>query len=382
MTAPASPTISRTSPANPASPDDSVTTVRTAKKVETRLHSKVTQIAEDRLRTSEPISPPVPIKVIPYAFIQLGALLGTGSFSSGFAIKGVLEEPSEGLVMKKLRPEVLRRPMVFAACAADLKMEGNILATLSHPNVVRLEAWSCENMIEEYLRGSYVSAFLILEELKETLEDRLKTWSRKGSPTFWHKFSTKKVLKHRMRQTEKCIHIWRLSQALEHVHSHRVLHRDLKPANIGFDAKGTLKVFDFDLARVLPCLDENDDIDKTYHLTALVGSPRYMAPEVHHGQPYNLKADIWSFGVLAYQMLTNRKPFNTGVESDWSKANKMIPSEWSEELRKAIRNCCRKDQLERPSMDQVQKALEQQYSDQLKGILVGLRSDLEEGRRQ
>jgi len=369
MVAPTSPAT----PATPASPD-STTTVRTARKVESRLHSKVIQMAEDRARTSRPISPPVPIKVLPYAYIQTGALLGTGSFSSGFAIKKLFDEPSEGLVMKKLRPEVLRSPMVFAACASDLKMEGNILATLSHPNVVRLEAWSCENMIEEYLRGSYVSSYLILERLHETLEDRLNKWTRK-SPTFWHKFSRRKVIKHTIRQNQKCIHIWSLSQALGHIHSYRVLHRDLKPANIGFDSKGMLKVFDFDLARVLPDLNEEDP-DKAYQLTALVGSPRYMAPEVNHGQPYNLKADVWSFGVLAYQILTNRKPYG-GVDRDWSKANKMIPNEWSEELRTAISRCCRQNPSERSSIERVQTALEQQY-----GRVVEQRSDQEEWRRQ
>ncbi|CAJ1956033.1 unnamed protein product [Cylindrotheca closterium] len=368
MTAPSS-------SATPASPD-STTTVRTAKKVASGLQSKVIQMAEDRSRTTRPIAPPVPIKVIPYEFIGTGALLGTGSFSSGFAIKELFEEPSEGLVMKKLRPEVLRSPVVFAACAADLKMEGNILATMSHPNVVRLEAWSCENMIEEYLRGSYVSSYLILERLDETLEDRMNKWTRK-SPAFWHKFSRRKVLMHTMRQHEKCIHIWRLAQALEHIHSYRVLHRDLKPANIGFDSKGTLKLFDFDLARVLPDLDEGDP-DKAYQLTALVGSRRYMAAEVNHGQPYNLKADIWSFGVLAYQMLTNIKP-NGGIDRDYSKTNKMIPSDWSEELRSVISRCCRQNPLERPSSERIQKQLEQQYGSQL---LVKNLSDQEEGPTQ
>jgi serine/threonine protein kinase len=117
-------------------------------------------------------------------------------------------------------------------------------------------------------------------------------------------------------------------------------------ANIGFDAAGTLKVFDFDLSRVLP---SSEGPDAAFQLTGKVGSPRYMAPEVSAGNPYNLKADVYSFGLLTYQMLTGKTPWK-GLDYDWSRSNKQIPKTWSSDLRLALENCQSPDHKQRPSM--------------------------------
>lgn len=322
--------------------------------IDPKLFGPIFQTAKDRTKTTLTINPDQPIQVVEYSKMELGKLLGTGSFSSGIEIKRINQEPCENLVMKKLRPEVLRSPLVFAACAADLKQEGSILATLSHPNIIRLEAWSGDKMIENYLKGSFVSSYLILERLHETLEERISKWN-KQQPTFWHKFSKRAALAYLSLQKEKSSHILSLTKALQHCHSHRILHRDLKAANIGFDATGTLKVFDFDLARVLPEEIETER-DKLYQLTANVGSPRYMAPEVSAGDLYNLKADVYSFGVLAYQMFTCKKPYG-GMDQDWSTTNKSIPIEWKSELRTAMQKCLSKSVVDRPDMESIQLLL-------------------------
>merc|ERR1712176_895783 len=124
-----------------------------------------------------------------------------------------------------------------------------------------------------------------------------------------------------------------LADAIAYLHSQNVLHRDLKPDNIGFDASGELKVFDFDIARVCPSGEDSsshDDSsifgssnnrrmrkeDETFLMTQKVGSPRYMSPECARREPYNLKADVYSYAVLTHQILTLQKPYDDITDED------------------------------------------------------------------
>jgi len=109
-----------------------------------------------------------------------------------------------------------------------------------------------------------------------------------------------------------------LASGLTHLHKHRILHRDIKPNNVGFNVRGDLVLFDFGLSRNLPPSvsnqnqhsdDTNTANDAVFHMTGFCGSPRYMAPEVGKRLKYNSKCDVYSFGVLAWQILSLQKPF-------------------------------------------------------------------------
>lgn len=89
--------------------------------------------------------------------------------------------------------------------------------------------------------------------------------------------------------------------ALQHVHAKKFLHRDLKCQNIFMTKSGSVKLGDFGIAKVL---------DSTAaEAQTLIGTPIYLAPEVVNNKPYNAKADIWSLGVVLYELLALIQPF-------------------------------------------------------------------------
>lgn len=95
---------------------------------------------------------------------------------------------------------------------------------------------------------------------------------------------------------------YQLAQGLYHTHEASIVHRDIKPTNIIINLNGYLKIFDFGLAKLM----DASRITRSEHT---LGTAHYVAPEMFIGNEVDLRADIWSIGVLLYQMLTGEKPF-------------------------------------------------------------------------
>jgi eukaryotic-like serine/threonine-protein kinase len=95
-----------------------------------------------------------------------------------------------------------------------------------------------------------------------------------------------------------------IARALEAIHSVGVLHRDLKPANVMLRPDGTLSLIDFGLAKA-----NEDDISLT-GTREIFGTPYYMSPEQGHAEIIDARSDLYSLGVVFYEMLIGRKPFN------------------------------------------------------------------------
>ncbi len=93
-----------------------------------------------------------------------------------------------------------------------------------------------------------------------------------------------------------------MASALEHMHDNGYMHLDFKPENVLVTPNGSLRLIDFDLAQPIPAKPKKQSGKNP-------GTPSYMAPEQLQGEPISFPVDIFAFGVAAYELLTNQKPF-------------------------------------------------------------------------
>ena len=148
-----------------------------------------------------------------------------------------------------------------------------------------------------------------------------------------------------------------LIDALEYAHEKNIIHRDLKPANIKITPEGKVKVLDFGLAKALIAETMSQDPASSPTLTmratvvgTLMGTAAYMAPEQARGQNVDKRADIWAFGVVAYEMLTGRRLFEGQTISDTLAAVLRADLDWSAlpgdvpaNVRALLRRCLERD---------------------------------------
>jgi serine/threonine protein kinase/CHASE2 domain-containing sensor protein len=148
-------------------------------------------------------------------------------------------------------------------------------------------------------------------------------------------------------------------QSLEEAHGAGILHRDLKPGNLfavrSPDGSEAVKVLDFGIARLL---DEPSSLANTMP-GSVVGTPFYMSPEQARGQGLDFRSDIYSMGVVLYELLSGRRPFTAATRSELEAKlyNEMPPAlvqvcpdlEIPDELEELVQSCLAKDPEQRPA---------------------------------
>ena len=185
------------------------------------------------------------------------------------------------------RPVALKIPRITTSHSdrvlARLRREARSVAALQHPNICPVyDVGEIDGI--HYLAMAYIKG--------RSLADYLKS----ARP-----------------QSERAavLTVLKIAQALEEAHRQGILHRDLKPANIMIDVRGEPIVMDFGLACQL-----EDDEARLSHDELMVGTPAYMSPEqIDHRAPLGPASDIYSLGVVLYELLTQRCPFQGSVLS-------------------------------------------------------------------
>src|SRR5437660_8710406 len=152
------------------------------------------------------------------------------------------------------------------------KNEARAAGLLNHPNIVTIyDAGEQEGMFYiamEYIQGTTLHALL----------------------------TEKRVL-----TAEEVIELSRqMCKGLDYAHSNGIIHRDIKPANIMFTADGTVKIMDFGIAKAGGGMTNTGQV---------LGTPNYMSPEQVKGKQLDGRSDLFSFGVILYEMITGQKPF-------------------------------------------------------------------------
>jgi len=164
--------------------------------------------------------------------------------------------------------------------------------------------------------------------------------------------------------------ILEIVRGLEYTHARHIIHRDIKPGNILVSYSGDVKLIDFGVAK--------DDVSTRLTVTGMiVGTPAYMAPEQANGEPLTVSSDLFSIGILLYELLTGVKPFygenNTEILSKIVR-NKYIPVErLNPEIPRSIRKIVRKA-IHRDHKHRYQNATEM-INDLENAIALQTRSD-------
>jgi len=205
---------------------------------------------------------------------------------------------------------------------ARFEREARVLATLNHPHIAAIygveDADGVRGLVLELVEGA-------------TLAERLAA----------HPLSIQEALAI-ARQT---------AAALEAAHEKGIVHRDLKPANIKITPDGTVKVLDFGLAKVFAADDvaQPDTLDQTRE-GVIAGTTAYMSPEQARGKAVDKRTDIWAFGCVLYEMLTDRTAFRRETASDTVVAIlerepdwKVLPPHTPPGIVRLLQRCLQKD---------------------------------------
>jgi eukaryotic-like serine/threonine-protein kinase len=191
-----------------------------------------------------------------------------------------LAERNDEEFQKQVAIKIIKRGMDTNEILRRFRTERQILANLDHPNIARLlDGGTTEDglpyFVMEYIKGQPIDKYC--DENRLSITERLKLFRNACS-------------------------------AVDYAHRNLVIHRDLKPSNILVTKDGTPKLLDFGIAKIL----RSDTASETTEITETiyrVMTPEYASPEQIKGESVTVSSDVYSLGVLLYQLLTGHRPY-------------------------------------------------------------------------
>jgi Tol biopolymer transport system component/predicted Ser/Thr protein kinase len=252
---------------------------------------------------------------------EITALLGKGGMGEVYRARDLKLKREVAI---KILPEEFSRD---ADRVSRFQREAEVLASLNHPNIASIYD----------LAEASGTRFLVLELVEgETLGDRI---ARGPIPV------------------EEALTIAKqICEALETAHEKGIIHRDLKPANVKLTPEGKVKVLDFGLAKAMERAPTNAMASNSPTLLSgtiggmLIGTAGYMSPEQAAGKPVDKRADIWSFGVVLWEMLAGEQLFKGETVSHILASvlkDEPDPSRVPLKARRLLQRCLEKDPKKR-----------------------------------
>ena len=201
---------------------------------------------------------------------SIESLVGVGGMANVY--RGTDVKTGNQIAVKVLKDEFLDNEELVRR----FKNESKAISILSHPNIVKVYDVSVTDKLQ-YIVMEYVDGITLKEYLKQ-----------RGGALTW----------------KETVHFaTQVLSALQHAHSKGIIHRDVKPQNIMLLADGSIKMMDFGIARFSRAQSQTVS-DKA------IGSVHYISPEQAKGERTDARTDIYSVGVMLYEMLSGRLPFD------------------------------------------------------------------------
>ncbi len=215
---------------------------------------------------------------------EIQSLIGAGGMGEVYRARDTRLD--RDIALKILHADVAANP----ARLERFEREAKTVASLNHPNIVTLHS------VEEDAGVRFLTMELVDGQ---ALDKVLKSEALELSKVFEYGIA--------------------IADALAAAHDKGIVHRDLKPANVMLTKDGRVKVLDFGLAKVAESTAWDQTVTQVSPITvegAVLGTVPYMSPEQLRGQPVDHRSDIFSLGVLLYEMATGQRPFSGASNTD------------------------------------------------------------------